>query len=337
MSLSFLLRRTVVSDVVQGIILGGVLAFATVLVVLPIRYVSAVHRWVTVYGCGEPGDSIFLRAACGVVFMGPINVPEEAVYWTTKTDGSGKTLSGAHDYVMHFPPGGLPQDSAFWSLTMGDAKNRFVANPLDRYSLSNRSDLVQNADGSTDIYIQNAEPVGHESNWLPTPTGNFILWLRVYLPGEAILNGTYAVPAVVVTSGPPAVEAVTYTNAEYGFSVALPQDWKGYTVLNQTWTGYAICATGQCPTESGPQIAIRNPRWTAGTPYQDIPVMVFTIDEWHAVVQGTLGVSAAPIPPRELGRNATYVFALPARYDYAFPAGWQEVQDIVNAHPLHAF
>jgi hypothetical protein len=34
-------------------------------------------------------------------------------------------------------------------------------------------------------------------NWLPTPSGNFKLMLRAYLPGAAILNGTYRVPQVV--------------------------------------------------------------------------------------------------------------------------------------------
>ena len=60
-----------------------------------------------------------------------------------------------HDYVMRFPPGGLPPNNAFWSLTMGDAKNHFVPNPINRYSVSDRSGLVPNADGSVDIYIQN--------------------------------------------------------------------------------------------------------------------------------------------------------------------------------------
>jgi hypothetical protein len=50
---------------------------------------------------------------------------------------------------------------------MGDAKNRFVANPINRYSVSDRSGLVPNADGSVDIYIQKTAPAGHESNWLP--------------------------------------------------------------------------------------------------------------------------------------------------------------------------
>jgi hypothetical protein len=98
---------------------------------------------------------------------------------------------------MHFTAGGLPPNNAFWSLTMGDAKNRFVPNPLDRYSVSDRSGLAQNRDGSVDIYIQSAAPAGHESNWLPAPTGHFILWLRVYMPGEAILDGKYTVPPVV--------------------------------------------------------------------------------------------------------------------------------------------
>ncbi|HBY07649.1 MAG TPA: hypothetical protein DEH22_07645, partial [Chloroflexi bacterium] len=96
----------------------------------------------------------------------------------------------------HFPPGGLPPNDAFWSLTMGDAKNRFVANPINRYSVSDRSGLAQNADGSVDIYLQNAAPAGLETNWLPAPTGNFILWLRVYMPGAAILDRVYAVPPV---------------------------------------------------------------------------------------------------------------------------------------------
>jgi hypothetical protein len=97
---------------------------------------------------------------------------------------------------MHFPAGGLPPNDAFWSLTMGNEKNRFVPNPLNRYSVGDHSGLAHNADGSVDIYIQHAAPAGHESNWLPAPPGRFILWLRVYIPGEAILNGTYRVPPV---------------------------------------------------------------------------------------------------------------------------------------------
>jgi hypothetical protein len=190
--------RTIVSDIVQGVILGGVLAFITFQVIAH-AYVTKVNGWTTIYGCGEPGDGILLRAACAAIFPGPINVPQEAMYWTTRTDGVGQKLSGQHNYVMHFPPGGLPPNEAFWSPTMGDSKNRFVANPIDRYSVSDRSGLIPNADGSVDIYMQNVAPAGHGSNWLPAPSGNFKLWLRVYLPGKGILDGQYKVPPVAKT------------------------------------------------------------------------------------------------------------------------------------------
>jgi hypothetical protein len=189
-------KRTVWLDVIQGILIGAGLAFITI-IIFPKAFVTKVNGWTTMYGCGEPGNGILLRGACAITFTGPINVPQEAMYWTTKTDGAGHALSGAHDYILHFPAGGLPPNQAFWSITMGDAKNHFVANPLNRYSVSDRSGLIQNADGSVDIYIQNTAPAGHESNWLPAPTGNFILWLRVYIPGDAILQGKYTVPPVV--------------------------------------------------------------------------------------------------------------------------------------------
>ena len=192
--------RSVATDVVQGILVAAALAFITVLLILPNFYVTKVNGWTTMLGCGEPGSGVLLRAACNVTFMGPINIPQEALYWTTRRDGAGHALSGAHDYRLHFAPGQLPPNHAFWSLTMGDADNRFVSNPIDRYSVSDRSGLAPNADGSVDIYIQDTAPTGHESNWLPAPAGTFILWLRVYLPGQTVLDGEYKMPPVVQVS-----------------------------------------------------------------------------------------------------------------------------------------
>lgn len=188
--------RTITSDVVQGILVGVGLAFITLLIIGN-AHVTKVNGWTTMFGCSEPSNGILRRAACAVIFLGPINVPQEAMYWTTSKDGAGHTLNGRHDYIMHFPAGQLPPNNAFWSLTMGDAKNHFVANPINRYSVGDRSGLVPNADSSVDIYIQNTAPAGHETNWLPAPSGNFILWLRAYLPGQTILDGEYKVPPVV--------------------------------------------------------------------------------------------------------------------------------------------
>ncbi len=48
--------------------------------------------------------------------------------------------------------------SGFWSITMYNEKFFFVANPINRYSISARQDLQTNPDGSTDIYIQQKSP-----------------------------------------------------------------------------------------------------------------------------------------------------------------------------------
>jgi hypothetical protein len=188
--------RTVRNDMVQGILIGFALAFVTAQIYARIK-AKKVNGWITMFGLGEPANGMLLRAAHAQLFPGPVNIPQEAMYWWTNADGAGHALSGVHGYVMHFPTGQLPPNNAFWSLTMGDARNHFVANPINRYCVSDRSGLVPNADGSVDIYLQKSAPAGHESNWLPAPSGNFILWLRVYVPGAAILNGEYSVPPVV--------------------------------------------------------------------------------------------------------------------------------------------
>ena len=43
-------------------------------------------------------------------------------------------------------------------------------------------------------FLQHDPPKSHESNWLPAASSNFILWLRVYVPGEAILSCQYTEP-----------------------------------------------------------------------------------------------------------------------------------------------
>lgn len=189
-------QRSISSDIIQGILIGYGSAFVTAQVVARVR-ATRVNGWTTMLGLGEPRNGFLLRAANAQLFPGPVNSSEEAVYWWTAVDGAGRTLSGQRNYVVHFPPGGLPPNNAFWSLTMGDSRNRFVPNPLNRYSVGDRSGLVPNADGSVDVHLRNAAPEGLESNWLPAPTGRFILWLRVYEPGKAILDGTYRVPPVM--------------------------------------------------------------------------------------------------------------------------------------------
>jgi hypothetical protein len=62
--------------------------------------------------------------------------------------------------------------------------------------------------------------------------------------------------------------------------------------------------------------------------------MVLTVSQWNSLQRGEFHVGAAPIGPTELGRNDRYVFALPARYNYAFPPGYEEVENILRSNPI---
>ncbi|WP_148136811.1 LysM peptidoglycan-binding domain-containing protein [Candidatus Formimonas warabiya] len=130
----------------------------------------------------------------------------------------------------------------------------------------------------------------------------------------------------------PSVSPVVYRNTQYGFSFSLPESWRGYRIVTDRWEGLDI--NGQV-VETGPEIMIRHPLWTAERPRQDIPIMIFTLDQWRSLEQDKFHIGAAPIGPRELGRNKRYVMALPARYNFAFPEGYEEVERILEGNPLH--
>jgi hypothetical protein len=148
---------------------------------------------------GIYGTDYLMRALVTAIGLGA-NRPQDAVYPTSLKDAEDRKYSGANKYVMRFPKGQMPPAQGFWSVTMYDASYFFVANPINRYSISARENLKTNPDGSTDLYIQKDSPgKDKESNWLPAPAGDFILMMRLYWPREtnpSIINGSWKPPAV---------------------------------------------------------------------------------------------------------------------------------------------
>lgn len=133
-------------------------------------------------------------------------------------------------------------------------------------------------------------------------------------------------------------ESIVYNNSQYGFKFTLPKSWENYSIVTEKWEGMALAGAGSGTIiETGPKISIRHPKWTSQAPRQDIPIMIFTLAQWGKLRNAEFSVGAGPIPPSELGRNAEYVFALPARYNFAFPVGFEEVESILENKPLQAF
>jgi cytoskeletal protein RodZ len=168
-----------------------------------------------------------------------------------------------------------------------------------------------------------------------TGTASTTAATRTSVATASTAASTSASDATLSTSQPPA--PVVYMNAEYGFNFTLPDSWRGYSIVTLQWEGFPnnsnATGSGDNPVY-GPEIIIGNPASTAADPHQDIPIMIFTLAQWSDVQGAQLTVGAAPIPPTELGRNGTYVFALPARYNYAFPTGYKEVEKILEGNPL---
>jgi len=145
---------------------------------------------------GVYGNDYLARAFVGFAGLGALP-PEEAVYPMAVLGDDGKPLTGASNYVLHFEKDQIPPADAFWSLTMYGDDQFFVANPIGRFAIGDRDKLAFNADGSLDLYIQNASPgADKEANWLPAPTGAFTMNLRLYLPQRRATDGSWAPPPV---------------------------------------------------------------------------------------------------------------------------------------------
>lgn len=134
-------------------------------------------------------------------------------------------------------------------------------------------------------------------------------------------------------------DTIEYKNTDYGFIFTLPSSWKDYTIVTEEWEGASFDASQgeQEKIEKGPLILIRHPLWTQAVPRQDVPIMVFTLGQWDSMQKDEFHIGAAPINPTELARNVKYVFALPARYNYAFPEGFEEVEKILQSKPITTF
>ena len=140
----------------------------------------------------------------------------------------GAPLNSEHsNYTMQFPASGTnpvtPQ--GFWSISIyKDSNQMFVGNVLERYSLGDRSGLLEE-NGMITLYIQqdpvmytdpNTGDEDYHPNWLPAPgcqgdeatlgdgeqpgdmDFSFYLAARLYLPtGETITEPGYSPPGVV--------------------------------------------------------------------------------------------------------------------------------------------
>ena len=110
-----------------------------------------------------------------------------------------------------------------------------------------------------------------------------------------------------------------YKNYAYSFTMNLQKDWRLYTVSTAT-------------IPFGNSVTLRHPLWTKENPRMDIPVLVYTVEQWDKWVKTDFEgyPTAAPIGPTERGRNIRYVLATAPRYNFSFLSGFEGVEDILK-------
>jgi hypothetical protein len=157
-----------------------------------------VNGWTVNDGGPRFGDDHLLRAAVAKEQI-YVTLPEEALYPVAAFDADGRRLSGQHTYRLTFAAGAWPPAGAFWSITMYGAEGPpLVPNPIDRYAVGDRTPgLVTDADGSLTIEIRHTQPSDASVvNWLPAPSGAFRLMMRLYVPAESAVDGSWVPPPV---------------------------------------------------------------------------------------------------------------------------------------------
>jgi hypothetical protein len=160
--------------------------------------------WTTLVNGGEFGTDYLTRTAVAKsnVF---VNRRHETAYYFLDVDAEGQRLEGGREYRLTFARGSLPPARGFWSLTVYDERHGLPEGAGGRHSLGSRTQgLEYGPDGSLTITIGPADDgLGMASspapdhNRLTTPARSFSLYLRLYWPEPAVVEGAWSPPALV--------------------------------------------------------------------------------------------------------------------------------------------
>ncbi|MGZ4200172.1 MAG: DUF1254 domain-containing protein [Thermoleophilia bacterium] len=189
------------SDVKEGLLRAEILGMA----LLKQQFLSGdwatiVHGWrYPPPEIGRYGDDYLLRAADQSMAGIMCNDPAEGVYLVNFEDAKGEKLQADRRYRIHFDADDMPPVDSFWSLGMYGTDLNLVDNPIDRYSIGDRTaGLQRDADGGLTLWLQAESPGGDlEANWLPSPAeGEWFVILRMYRPRPEVIDATWECPPI---------------------------------------------------------------------------------------------------------------------------------------------
>jgi len=141
------------------------------------------------------GNDVAGRAACAQFTLAGHHRVENCSYSALR-DNQGEPLDGSRPLTLRFPPGEEPPASAFWSLTVYEPDMFFYNNPLNRYSLGDRTPGLRRTDDGLTITIGGGPPAD-PSNWIPAPAGPYMLGLRLYEGRSDVVDASWFPPPLM--------------------------------------------------------------------------------------------------------------------------------------------
>jgi len=155
------------------------------------------NGWTTGRGATDTGDDILKRAVGAKFGLGGHQAIENRSY-IAQHDAAGNRLNGSQPLQLTFAANNLPPCNAFWSLTAYGTDMYLVENEINRWSLSDRTPgLVYDEDGGLTIHISAARPA-EIANWLPVPTGPYMMGMRVYEGHDEVIECEWFPPSLSV-------------------------------------------------------------------------------------------------------------------------------------------
>jgi hypothetical protein len=118
--------------------------------------------------------------------VGPLGQPADQAMYPGVATSDGKPMNAQHDYVIRMTKDEMPPFTAFWSVTLYDAKHGFfIPNKQKKYSVGQNAGMKLNASGGIEIHVAAEQPKGVPAeNWLPITRKDLELdiIMRIYVP-----------------------------------------------------------------------------------------------------------------------------------------------------------
>jgi hypothetical protein len=168
-----------------------------------VGFIGGNHEWLKDEGAGGR----YLDARTLFFYAATVNTPAMVLkmvglgsqYAIITQDRDGNIFDGAKTYKLNIPANVPAND--FWSIVVYDPQTRSelqTSNPFPSKN-SQSGNMVENADGSVDLYFGPKAPEGKEQNWIETvPKKSWFPILRLYGPLEPWFDKSWKPGEVVL-------------------------------------------------------------------------------------------------------------------------------------------